>query len=65
MAVAVAGAALLPLLTAALLTLAYGHVVPLQDRYSAWTMPFFALAFAEVIVQLGPALVGPQERAWC
>jgi uncharacterized membrane protein len=55
-ALVVTGAALLPLVTATLLSLAYGHVVPLQDRYSAWTMPFFALAFAEVIVQLPPAL---------
>jgi len=47
-----AAEAFLPLLTAACLSLVYGHVVPLQERYSAWSMPFLALLFAEGIVQV-------------
>ena len=47
-----AAEASLPLLTAACLSLVYGHVVPLQERYSAWSMPFLALLFAEGIVQV-------------
>jgi hypothetical protein len=39
----VAGGAVLPLLAAAGLSLWYGHVVPLQDRYSAWSLPFWVL----------------------
>lgn len=47
-----AGEAFLPLLTSGCLSLVYGHVVPLQERYSAWSIPFLALLFAEGIVQL-------------
>ena len=55
-ALLLAGGAFLPLLTTAGLSLAYGHIVPLQDRYSSWSMPFFALLFAEGIVMLRPSL---------
>jgi uncharacterized membrane protein len=48
-----AGEAFLPLLTSGVLSFVYGHVVPLQERYSAWSMPFLALLFAQGIVQLG------------
>ena len=50
------GAASLPLMTAAILSLGYGHIVPLQDRYSAWSMPFFALLLGESIVRLRNSL---------
>jgi uncharacterized membrane protein len=37
------GGAFLPVLATAALSVWYGHVVPLQDRYSSWTIPFWAL----------------------
>ena len=43
------GGALLPVGLSALLSLAYGHTVPLQDRYSAWSLPFIALLLAHAV----------------
>jgi 4-amino-4-deoxy-L-arabinose transferase-like glycosyltransferase len=58
-----AAEAFLPLSTAACLSLVYGHVVPFQERYSAWSMPFLALLFAEGIVQLKGRLVSRSAGA--
>jgi len=47
--------ALLPHLAAVALSIHYGHVVPLQASYSAWTMPFWMLLLADGASQLrGP-----------
>jgi hypothetical protein len=52
------GGSLLPLGLVVALTIGYGHLVPLQDRYAFWSLPFVVMLVAEGLSRLKPSVAG-------